>query len=260
MHACACQPHTHTHIYVDGAEALHVWILQWLAKASGEEKVIVFRAWYEMWMARNGARDSNRIECPTTICDRVIRLMEEWKSIHEGNHNHPGPVQIEKWRRPEEGWVKANADGALAKQLRTGGGGAVLRDNNGKFIAGSCHFFPSTHDADVAELKACRRALVLAKEVQVQKVILETDSQVSVRKIMNTQKDLSANGQLVEEIKDLLHSFREFRVAWVRRSANKVAHILAREGCIKSLCKTWLHVSPECVSSEIALEGAVNTE
>jgi hypothetical protein len=86
------------------------------------------------------------------------------------------------------------------------------------------------------------------------------DSQVVVRKIMTKQKDVSANGQLVEVIKGLLSLFSEFRVAWVRQSTNKVTHVLAREGCLKSLCKTWLHMSPECVGQEIAPEGIVNFE
>lgn len=75
---------------------------------------------------------------------------------------------------------------------------------------------------------------------------------------MSEQKDLSGNGQIVEELKALLSTFSEFRVAWVRRSANKVTHVLAREGCKKFLCKTWLHVAPECISSEITADGAVN--
>lgn len=93
-----------------------------------------------------------------------------------------------------------------------------------------------------------------------QKVILETDSQVAARKTLGDQKDLSANGQLVEEIKVLLGSFEEFKVAWVQWSANKVAHILAREGCCNSLCKTWLHVPPECIRSEVMVERAANSE
>ena len=83
-------------------------------------------------------------------------------------------------------------------------------------------FFPSTHDAEVAELLAHRRALILARELQVQNVILETNSQGAVSKIKNVQNDFLTNGQLVEEVKDLLRSFQEFRIAWVRRSANKI--------------------------------------
>jgi ribonuclease HI len=44
------------------------------------------------------------------------------------------------------------------------------------FIAGATHFFPHTFDVEDAELMACRRALLLAKEVQLQMPSLKTDS------------------------------------------------------------------------------------
>jgi hypothetical protein len=44
------------------------------------------------------------------------------------------------------------------------------------FIVGATHFFPHTFDVEDAEFMACRRALLLAKEVQLQMPSLETDS------------------------------------------------------------------------------------
>uniref|UniRef100_A0A8R7V9A0 RNase H type-1 domain-containing protein n=1 Tax=Triticum urartu TaxID=4572 RepID=A0A8R7V9A0_TRIUA len=64
-------------------------------------------------------------------------------------------------------------------------------------------FFPSTHDAEAAELLACRRALILARELNIQKVILETDSQSALSKIKNEQRDFSVHGQLVQDVKVL---------------------------------------------------------
>lgn len=40
----------------------------------------------------------------------------------------------------------------------------------------------------------------------------------------------------------LLQAFGEVKVGWVRRSANGGAHILAREGCMNNLCKTWFRM------------------
>lgn len=65
----------------------------------------------------------------------------------------------------------------------------VLRDNHGMFLAGCYHFFPSTHNAEVAELLACWRALSLANELSIPRIILETVSQVVARKLMNEEKD-----------------------------------------------------------------------
>lgn len=89
-------------------------------------------------------------------------------------------VQQQRWQPPEEGWCKANADGAMAKAMDFGSGGAVVRDHHGLFRAGSSRFFSDTVDPELSELLACRRALQLAKELGNKKVILESDSQVAV--------------------------------------------------------------------------------
>ena len=68
------------------------------------------------------------------------------------------------------------------------GWGAVLLDSHGEFLVRCCHFFPSPHDAEVAELLASQRALHLARELDVQGIILETDAQVVVSMLLNEQK------------------------------------------------------------------------
>lgn len=233
---------------IETFHGMRSWVLEWLTSASSEERELVMMAWYELWLARNNARESKRIEEPGSIMDRVLRLGEEWRSVRAKETKLPVQREIQTWRKPAAGWTKANADGALAKDHGSGAGGVVLRDCHGKFIAGACHFFPAVADPKVVELRACHRAILLAQELNVQKLILETDSKEAVRKIVDIQKDFSPTGHLVEEIKTLLGSMKRL----------KVAHILAREGCCKSLCKTWLHVPPECISSEVTDE--MNTE
>lgn len=53
----------------------------------------------------------------------------------------------------------------------------------------------------------------------------EGDTRIRLRAIQNIisdVQDLSA-GPIVDPVKELLRDFEEFRVQWVRRSANKVA-------------------------------------
>ena len=124
---------------------------------------------------------------------------------------------VQEWSKPAAVWIKANVDGALSRDQGSGASSAILRGSYGKFIACASHFFRVAADSEVVELLACRQAIFLAPELKVQKVIIVTDSQVAARKFVSHQKDLSANGQLVEEIKGLLRSFGDFKVAWVRR-------------------------------------------
>lgn len=130
--------------HIQSIESMRAWILEWLGRTGSEEKEIVLRVWYELWLAHNAAKDSKRIEDPTSIRDRVLYLAMEWKTIHEVVVRHREARALERWKKPEEGWVKTNANGALSKMKGSGGGGAVLRDNHGEFLAGCCRFFPST--------------------------------------------------------------------------------------------------------------------
>lgn len=117
-------------------------MLHCLGQAGMDEKILYLRALYEMWLARNNARDSHKLEEPLLIRDKVIHLTAEWRSIQDARSRIAGPRPLSKWTPLEEGWVKANADNAVAKPLEFGGGGAVLRDHHGAFLAGACHFPP----------------------------------------------------------------------------------------------------------------------
>ena len=111
-------------------------------------------------------------------------------------------------------------------------------------------------DPEQAELLACRRALELAKEMGRDRVELETDCLNAVVKLKSTDKDYSASGPLVEEIKELFHGFTGVLVRHVRRSCNEIAHRLASDGCRNKLCNSWVDVSPGYIVNLLALECA----
>lgn len=61
------------------------------------------------------------------------------------------------------------------------------------------------------------------------------------------EKNLTAAGQIIEEMKELLWTRQESKVMWVRRTGNKAAHELAREGVCLELSKFWLAEPPDCI-------------
>jgi hypothetical protein len=64
-----------------------------------------------------------------------------------------------------------------------GGGGVVMRDHSGRFLAGACHFFPSLLDLEDTELQACKRAMDMAKVLKLKKIVLESNSLMAVSKL-----------------------------------------------------------------------------
>lgn len=83
-------------------------------------------------------------------------------------------------------------------------------------------------DSLVIETLACRDALVLAVEKGITHVVLETDCQT----VFNHWKNEDARpvaGQVLREMKSYLHFLQGFKMQYVSRQANGVAHTSARE-------------------------------
>ena len=72
--------------------------------------------------------------------------------------------------------------------------------------------------------------------------------------INSPERILAATGSWVEEIKTMLRSFEDFRVSWVRRSANVALHKLAKIGVGEELCKVQLGSPLDCILDVIADE------
>ncbi|XXG88418.1 hypothetical protein AAC387_Pa12g0627 [Persea americana] len=80
---------------------------------------------------------------------------------------------------------------------------------------------------DIEDLAALR-ALQLTCYNGVSNIILESDSMWVVDALKSSGSNLSRQGPLLGEIKDLLDRFNNFEVQHVGRKGNEVAHNLAR--------------------------------
>jgi ribonuclease HI len=118
---------------------------------------------------------------------------------------------------------------ALIHASGKGGRGVVARDHDGRFLTGSA-ISPSLLDPEHAELLACRKAIELSCSLQLHKVVFELDSASVVSKLHMDEVDRSVHDILIEQIKCELRNERDYLVKWARRSANEVAHRLAKEG------------------------------
>ena len=115
---------------------------------------------YHAWLARNDARDGKCIDNPESIAKQVVHLMEEWYNAHEIPATQE-QGQKERWLPSDVGWTKVNSDGALRKETGSGGGGVVVRDHDGGFLAGASHFPPQRRILKLLNSWRAGRRLIL---------------------------------------------------------------------------------------------------
>lgn len=234
--------------------ALAAWMLAWFSEACADARTAMVLGLYGLWLTRNEARDGKKIAEPRVIANTVGACMEQWSAANAVTAKVKPLIPRERWLPPEEGWTKANTDGATTKSGERGGGGVILRDHNGAFCAAACHFYPTTSDPEMLELLACKRAAQLAVEMNIQKLLIETDCKGLSSMLNDSKRNLSAIGPVIEDVKSLLRKRQEFQVNWVRRAANEAAHILAKKGVSEQLCKVWFQVPPDCILSVVSSE------
>jgi hypothetical protein len=186
--------------------AMQRWLLEWIGNCKEDELSMEMMVLYQLWYARNEARDQTFIEDPESTARRPMYRVEEWRVSRTDEHVVQSRPPAPKWSPPATGWHKANVDGAMSSDSSHGGGSIVLRDEHGSFMAGAFHFFPSVSDPERSELLACRSVVQLAKNMGISRLMLETDCLGAKAKLVGNELDRSMHGPLVEEIKVLLKS------------------------------------------------------
>lgn len=121
--------------------------------------------------------------------------------------------------------IKVNCDASLVQKLGSCGVGGILLDGNGSLVGGFgqsilCQL------PEVAETMGIIEGHRAAIEMSIDKVVLETDSEI-VFKVLRMKTDV-ISWQLppaLDEVKSLMHLFSDMKLSLVRRSTNRKADV-----------------------------------
>ena len=156
----------------------------------------------------------------------VSTLLEELASLKVSKEPRL-PRRSEKWRCLEEGWVKVNTDADFDTTVCSGRCGVVIRDHTGLVKAAAARWLDDVPDALTAEAVTTMEGLELLAENGYDKAVLEVDCS-GLKTLLDGDDGMrSAIGGICFDIIELGRGFVDFRVAWVRREANSVAHCCA---------------------------------
>ncbi|XP_075633885.1 uncharacterized protein LOC142606414 [Castanea sativa] len=141
-------------------------------------------------------------------------------------------------------WVKVNFDGAVLQGSDEAGLGTIFRNDSGLVMATLTQVIPLPTSVEMVEVLAARRALIFAKELGFDRVILEGDSEIAIRAMKSEDYSSAPFGHIILDIKALSSHFRSLVFHHTRRRGNKVTHSLARATCNFSPFCTWMEEVP----------------
>ncbi|KAI8560441.1 hypothetical protein RHMOL_Rhmol04G0255500 [Rhododendron molle] len=89
-----------------------------------------------------------------------------------------------------------------------------------------------------------RESLVFAKELGLQKVHIEGDSQLVIGMIQKQQDVNTAIGVLITDVTWLRQEFEDIRVSFIRRIGNSASHVVAKDAMRGSGIRSWEFYPP----------------
>lgn len=186
----------------------------------------------------------------------AMSLLQEWQQSRENAEqgNRRLKQQGRKWCKPPEGWVKINLDAACQNQTGEIGVACVVRDDRGEFLRARSNKMYGNMQAREAEARSLKEALIWTHNWRKQKCIFELDSKLVVDAIHGDRGNSIFHAIIDDCVENLKH-FEEVLVVFEYRSANNVAHLLARAAFSMSGLMEWYQTAPDFIRCNLILEA-----
>ncbi|XP_037492615.1 uncharacterized protein LOC105644336 [Jatropha curcas] len=143
---------------------------------------------------------------------------------------------------------KINFDAALLPSVGHGAVGAVISNCHGGFVSAATSSLQGCSSPAVAEAQALRKVLswVLSGHPNLT-IQVETDCLQVYHAMKSSANDWSEFGVVISECKLLLVQLPSVSLAWIRRQANDIAHVLAKSVPSEACFQIW-DDAPNCIA------------
>ncbi|CAL1406979.1 unnamed protein product [Linum trigynum] len=204
-------------------------LLEWRELDQGVMMHIVALFW-RIWKARNWVVFELTQYIVPLLLSQFRLQVAEWDGILTGRGvSHYSGVSGARGRQDVPmGEFVMFVDGATSPGSH-GAGGWALQDPTGMVVAASAALYVGIWEPALVELLAFPDALRWCLAFGFQSMVFAGDAQVVVGKIRDGEVDDVHGGMLLEEIRSMRDLFQEFRVIFVGRESNRVAHLVARK-------------------------------
>ncbi|XP_023905314.1 uncharacterized protein LOC112017083 [Quercus suber] len=151
---------------------------------------------------------------------------------------------------------KLNFNAAVFDGTNSSEVGVIVRNGLGEVMAGLSARGPAVANSEEAEALACRKAVEFAMDAGFINLVIEGDNAAVMKAITSSRLDGSRLGHIYDDIRTLAAGFRSCNFGCVKRSANVVAHSLARfaNHIVDEL--VWLKESPPPALEALYLDAS----
>lgn len=272
---CRMEEEDEKHVLFECQFAKEVWtstsMVQWVQISPGETISEVFRRLFSsgtraqcallalicwsLWNRRNKWL-WNRVSVSIFgTTSSAMNLLTDWKTaqVDHVKHASASNINVRRWQAPQQNWVKINMDAAIFADIRTIGIGGIIRDANGKFLKAICKKVEGSWSPREAEALSLKEILSWTKQYGFTRCVFETDSKL-LADACNGGSGRSYFHDIVRECVDLIKHFENVLVRFTHRSANEVAHTLARVSRSMSDLQEWDGVAPSFLSDVLTYD------
>uniref|UniRef100_A0A803PKE1 RNase H type-1 domain-containing protein n=1 Tax=Cannabis sativa TaxID=3483 RepID=A0A803PKE1_CANSA len=180
----------------------------------------------------------------------------DWYNAQKNNqpsHEINGSVDtyLEHWTPPQFPTIKINVDGAISTNERRFGIGLVARSADGIVLQAKKMSKMGILKPHVVEAIGIKEALSWIKANAWTNVVVESDCLRVIRDIQKSKHMASPYSHIISECLTLCLDIVGVSFNFVKRSANKVAHVLARSSLSEADCTLSRDALPIVVASLI---------
>jgi ribonuclease HI len=241
------------HVSMNDDPSARNWLFAMMESLPRDDFARVAVTLWAIWYARRKIVHEGEFQSPLSthlfienyLRDLSIAGTTKGKAVKEAT-KHP------RWVPPREGTVKLNVDAAMAKDGCGGAVGVVCRDGAGVFVGAATLTIKGISDPATLEAIACREALALASDLQLQRVTVASDCLA----VVNAMKGpfAGAYSMVVQEVKARSNLLEQSFFRHENRLSNSEAHRLARFAISLSVGRqVWLVQPPDglCIPNNI---------
>uniref|UniRef100_A0A803PNG6 RNase H type-1 domain-containing protein n=1 Tax=Cannabis sativa TaxID=3483 RepID=A0A803PNG6_CANSA len=212
------------------------WFMGVLETQSIEVGVNAAMVSWSIWNARNDVLWKQKKCTAAGVLYSARTVLQQWSAAHA---QKLGPLLVfgsssgvEQLQKPVSHYIKVNVDGGIFAAEHKYGFGCVARDANGRLIEGISGSRLGNVGPEIAEVIGVKEALSWIKRNGWTEVEIESDALVVVQAVLGSVLMPSQFGYLVQDCRSLLSSLNSVSLNFVKRSANRAAHCVARASCL----------------------------